>query len=169
MINKHDLALSRQGHVHSGGRRLYFAYGSNMDSAQMGLRCAEAFVVGLACLHDFRFITNQGGVATLIPWQKSMVYGVVWSLSGKNEEALDRYEGVEGGLYAKIEIAVMGANDTPLQVMLYLASDTKPGCAIRKYMLRIITAATALRFPLDYQLELVGWLRKDAASMSWLK
>lgn len=47
-------------------RRLYFAYGSNMDeAAQMAERCPGAEVIGLATLPGYRFVINQRGVATL--------------------------------------------------------------------------------------------------------
>lgn len=40
--------------------RFYFAYGSNMDRAQMSQKCSGAVFVGIAKLAGHRFIINKG-------------------------------------------------------------------------------------------------------------
>jgi hypothetical protein len=68
----------------------YFAYGSNMDSGQMAVRCPGAERVGVAVLRDYRVLINAQGVGTVIPAKRESVFGLLWRLSEKNVEALVR-------------------------------------------------------------------------------
>ena len=60
-------------------KKLYFAYGSNMDDEQMNFRCPDAQVVEAVRLEGYclAFRSNGGGqgVATILPDQDSHVDG----------------------------------------------------------------------------------------------
>ena len=73
---------------------LYFAYGSNLSLEQMAARCPESRYIGLARLHDFRWQINQRGVANVVPKRGSVVEGLCYLLSRKDEVRLDKNEGV---------------------------------------------------------------------------
>lgn len=79
----------------------YFAYGSNMDAAQMALRCPGALALGSGVLADYQFLINQRGYATLCAEEGAETPGVVWLLGKRHIKVLDRYEGHESGLYDK--------------------------------------------------------------------
>lgn len=85
-------------------RQLYAAYGSNLNIDQMKRRCPESFVVGVGVIEgyelEFRFFAN------IITSQGHQVPVVLWSISQKDERALDHYEGVANGLYYKETIKV---------------------------------------------------------------
>jgi gamma-glutamylcyclotransferase len=81
---------SHQGRTQS----LYFAYGSNLSLEQMAARCPESRYIGLARLHDFRWQINQRGVANVVPKRGSVVEGLCYLLSRKDEVRLDKNEGV---------------------------------------------------------------------------
>ena len=74
--------------------KLYFAYGSNMNLNQMAFRCPDAEVVESVRLEGYRlaFRTNGGGngVATILPEEGSYVDGVLWRISERDEQHLDR-------------------------------------------------------------------------------
>ncbi|QND44739.1 gamma-glutamylcyclotransferase (plasmid) [Rhizobium lusitanum] len=78
---------------------LYFAYGSNMDPAQIMERCPEATLVGLGYLADHglcfpRKSKNRGcGVSSVEPKIGHDTWGVVWELTDTDLSALDRNEG----------------------------------------------------------------------------
>ena len=72
-------------------RRLYLAYGSNMNLAQMARRCPTAVVVGHAMLENWKLIFN--GVASVERSKGDSVPVVVWDIQPKDEKALDVYEG----------------------------------------------------------------------------
>ena len=73
---------------------LYFAYGSNMDSAAMALRCPASRLVGLARLHRHRFIIMRGGLRLGGARPGADRAGVLWDLALADVPALDRYESV---------------------------------------------------------------------------
>lgn len=77
-------------------KKLYAAYGSNLNLRQMACRCPDATVVGTAELEDYELIFRGGpgyGVATVEPREGSSVPIVLWEISERDEKNLDRYEG----------------------------------------------------------------------------
>ncbi|HEV2673926.1 MAG TPA: gamma-glutamylcyclotransferase family protein [Aliidongia sp.] len=134
--------------------RRYFAYGSNIVTRQMAHRCPAACAVGLARLEGWRFRIMTRGFATIVPDPAAHVLGVVWTLTPDCEAALDRYEGVARGLYAKHEMPVDG-----LATLVYVASDVDPGPPKPGYLEAIIAAARDRSFAADYvTAELQSWL-----------
>lgn len=81
------------------GGMLYFAYGSNMDPAQMKDRCPDATLAGFGYLPDHvlcfpRMSKNRGcGVSSVEPKAGHDTWGVVWELNETDLSALDRNEG----------------------------------------------------------------------------
>jgi hypothetical protein len=137
-------------------RRVYFAYGSNMIKNQMKSRCPGSELIGIAILAGYRFLINSRGVATIVKDPASRVYGMLWSISIENERALDFYEGVSSGLYAKNQVNVIPATaeGEPVPAMVYIASDNKPGATRAGYLSAIIHAAERYGYPEEYVLEL---------------
>ena len=78
---------------------LYFAYGSNLDAAQMTTRCPSAKLIAPATLSNYRLaFAGQsalwgGAVATVIRSKGSDVEGLIWYLDPHDLAQLDRYEG----------------------------------------------------------------------------
>ncbi|KAI1125314.1 hypothetical protein F5Y10DRAFT_11488 [Nemania abortiva] len=77
---------------------LYFAYGSNLSTAQMRSRCPNSTPIGLAHLEGWTWIINERGYANVVPSPETApgvgVYGLVYRLHPKDEENLDICEGV---------------------------------------------------------------------------
>ena len=65
--------------------RLYFAYGSNMWSAQMEKRCSQSKKVGVACLLDYRWIISKRGYANVVESMNDYVEGVLFEISATDE------------------------------------------------------------------------------------
>ena len=88
-------------------RRLYIAYGSNINLEQMANRCPNSKVVGKEMLKGYEL--EFRGVATIVPNDKSEVPVLIWEIDGRDEHSLDRYEGFPN-LYRKelFEIEVDG-------------------------------------------------------------
>lgn len=83
------------------GGALYFAYGSNLDRAQMRRRCPTARLIGAGSVAGFRFefagySRGRGGAVANIRTasRKAKVHGLVWHLSMGDIARLDRFEGV---------------------------------------------------------------------------
>lgn len=71
--------------------RLYIAYGSNLNTIQMSVRCPTAKIAGTATLKGWRLIFRN--VATIERCAGHSVPVLIWKLQSRDELALDRYEG----------------------------------------------------------------------------
>ena len=100
--------LKAAGNVLHATHRAYFAYGSNMDRAQMARRCPDAVLVGAAAADGWRLWMDQAGYATIAEAAGGRVEGALWEISVADELELDRYEGVASGCYEKHAIHVTG-------------------------------------------------------------
>lgn len=88
-------------------RRLYIAYGSNINLEQMAHRCPNSKIVSKEMLKGYEL--EFRGVATIVPNDKSEVPILIWEIDGRDEHSLDRYEGFPN-LYRKelFEIEIDG-------------------------------------------------------------
>ena len=93
-----------------------------MNENQMAFRCPDAEVVGTVRLEGYRltFAGNGGGrgVATILPEKGSYVDGVLWRISARDEQYLDRYEGFPV-LYGKETVSVRTSDGKQIPVMAY--------------------------------------------------
>lgn len=103
-------------------RRLYIAYGSNLNLKQMSQRCPTAQVIGASILKDWRLIFR--GAATVERFRGGSVPVLVWRLQPQDETALDRYEGWPS-LYRK-EILQIRLNGKTVDAMLYIMNELRP-------------------------------------------
>lgn len=77
-------------------KRLYVAYGSNLNIRQMKYRCPTAKLYGTGTIEDYELQFKghpEGAFATIAPKEGSSVPVAVWEIQPKDEQALDRYEG----------------------------------------------------------------------------
>ena len=88
--------------------KYYIAYGSNLSVEQMAHRCPDARIVGKATIKDYKLVFRLH--ATIEPEPGSTVPVLIWSISQRDEERLDRYEGVP----TYYEKQLMPVNVTPL-------------------------------------------------------
>lgn len=85
-------------------KRLYLAYGSNLNKAQMAYRCPDATVLGTAALMGWELLfkgSKTGSYLTVERREGSQVPVAVWEVSESDERALDRYEGCPRFYYKK--------------------------------------------------------------------
>ncbi|MCL2796839.1 MAG: gamma-glutamylcyclotransferase [Firmicutes bacterium] len=114
-------------------KKLYAAYGSNLNLRQMSVRCPDAVPVGTAMLKDWQLTFR--GVATLEPSEGAETPVGIWEITPQCEVSLDRYEGFPR-LYRKafVEVELKGKT---VKVMLYLMNDGMP-CLPSKWYLDAI-------------------------------
>ena len=76
---------------------LYFAYGSNLNHAQMKRRCKDSEYIKNFYLKNYKLSfclgTRPDGVANVVEKSGSSVPGALWKISPNDEKQLDRYEG----------------------------------------------------------------------------
>lgn len=152
---------------------LYFAYGSNMDWAQMQKRCPSATFVCIARASQSRLafthlsLGRKCGVADMVPSKGDVVWGAVFQIDETEIGALDKSEGYQPGRlrernsYERIELHVFreGKDGEPLSVWTYLVvkkldPNPKPTA---EYKLLIVEGARRWRLPETYiqQLEAI--------------
>ncbi len=137
---------------------LYFAYGANMDAAAMALRCPVSRLIGGGHLPDYRFIIMREGYASVVRDPTRIVWGVLWELASDDIPALDRYEGVAGGLYTKATLPVRTSGGVK-RALIYLGCSTAPGRPRPGYLEAVLAAARAAQLPPAYLRELGSWSR----------
>jgi hypothetical protein len=120
-------------------KRLYIAYGSNLNLPQMAMRCPTAEVVGTSEIRDYELLFRggrRGSVATVEPLKGSSVPVLLWTLKDRDLQALDRYEGYPH-LYRKdiLEVELKGK---PVLAMAYIMNEGPPYGSPSDYYLNVI-------------------------------
>jgi hypothetical protein len=144
---------------------LYFAYGSNLCTAQMAERCPSGQIFARALLPDYALVfprrseRRNCGVAGIVPCPGRVVWGAVYRLTVEDIARLDRSEGHIPGrdpaanAYNKRDIAVLrdGARDDIIRAFTYIAV-TMPGRHIpsAEYRGIMLRGARENGLPSDY-------------------
>lgn len=85
-------------------KRLYIAYGSNLNVRQMKTRCPNAKILGTAKLKGWELLfkgSKSCSYLTIEKKENGIVPVVIWEVSESDEKALDRYEGYPTFYYKK--------------------------------------------------------------------
>ncbi|WP_442756578.1 gamma-glutamylcyclotransferase family protein [Methylocystis sp. JAN1] len=133
---------------------LHFAYGSNMDAAAMAGRCPRSRLLGRARLARWRFVVMPSGFASVVPDPRTNVYGALWDVPVSDVMALDRYERVGQGLYAKRMVPVLKEPFGASPALAYIGAAPNQGAAWPGYLADIVAAAEKLDLPEAY----IGYL-----------
>ena len=135
----------------------YFAYGSNLSQSQMSARCPGSSVEGVAVLREHRLAFSRyskgwdGGVADVVADANNSVWGLLYSVTPKDLEQLDRYEGYPT-MYSRFQTRLDGPQGPVDDVWVYYVVDKvdfilpDPG-----YLSIIKLAAEDLGFPEEYR------------------
>ena len=83
---------------------LYAAYGSNMHLGQKAYRCPDYRVVGKGMIRNYKLKFSYH--ADIVPSEGDFVPVVLWEVPEIDFLSLDRYEGVRGGYYERINLPV---------------------------------------------------------------
>lgn len=136
----------------------YFAYGSNMDRSQMVRRCPDAALIGKARLYNHKFELDEEGVATVTPKPGSQVEGLLWLISPKDRDRLDRYEGVSSKCYRQEWYPITGEYGQKVCALVYV-SERGPNRGQRRdgYMNKILKAAEEQQFSEAYLKDIRRW------------
>ena len=146
---------------------LYFAYASNLDPVQMGERCPDHRVVGLASFHDHRIDfprysqTWGGGTAGLVHAHGQQVWGMVFEVTDAHMATLDGFEhfvaqGDQHNGYDRETVTVDlvrtddGSVPRRVRAHTFFARTAKPSAPSRRYLDAILRGALHHRLPEDY-------------------
>lgn len=103
-------------------KRLYIAYGSNLNLDQMKCRCPDAKVYGKGILKGYRLLfkgNENNAYLTIEAKEGGKLPVVIWEIQPSDELALDRYEGYPS-FYDKENILVELDTGESVEAMVYI-------------------------------------------------
>ncbi len=151
---------------------LYFAYGANLNLAQMRQRCPKPCVVGIACLPGYRIgfyghsVKWDGAMETIVPDPQSEVWGVLYQLDAFEWQQLDSYQDVRAngrGAYFHFPVEVQDMQQSVITAITYKKDILgKPERPSSEYLNLIIQGACEHGLPESYVAALSGISTKPA-------
>lgn len=106
-------------------KKLYMAYGSNMDEAQMAHRCPSATLLGESELKGYR-LSFKGEVerayATIEVEEGQSIPVLIWAIMPDDEKSLDQYEDYPR-LYFK-KMLFVEFNGKEIETMVYIMDES---------------------------------------------
>ena len=148
-------------------KKIYIAYGSNMDDEQMRYRCPDARLIGTGILEGWRLMfkgSKTGYYATIEKEGGCIVPVLLWEISEADEARLDRYEGFPAFYYKKT-IRAVNTNEHGIKCdvtsgMAYIMhEERKLGLPSMQYLSILEEAYKKFGFDID----ILG----DACEYSW--
>lgn len=121
-------------------KKLYIAYGSNLNTEQMHYRCPNAKPIAKTWLKDYQLVFQGHPLnahANVIPAEGKEVPVVIWEITGKDEVSLDIYEGVRGGYYTK-EYMTVDVNGEQKEALIYIMTPRPFGIPSDRYLQTIV-------------------------------
>ena len=140
---------------------MYFAYGSNLSQAQMGVRCPMAKGLGVAVLEGHRLSFTRfsrgwnGGVAEMVEAVGGEVWGFLYELTPEDLSALDAYEGYPH-LYDRLLLHVVPeVNHAAVEAWVYFVVNKQDFVTpAAKYLAVLVRSAKEFGFPQEYVTDL---------------
>jgi len=139
---------------------LHFIYGQLLNPQQIARCCSHPKVVAIARLpdHALTFFGHSprwdGGQETVLAKPGQDVFGVVYQLSGSDEDQMDAQQGIRlngTGSYFHYPVEVIGQDGRPYRTLLY--KKTQLGSPVRPsqlYLQSLIAGAREQGLPADY-------------------
>lgn len=142
----------------SGERLWYFGYGSNMCRATFIERrkmqpgtARAARLGGYRLCFDIPVGPGERGVANVVVDPASEVWGVAYELSTADFDRLDRTEGVPFGLYRRVSVDLVTADDDQIAAFTYQSRVSMPGRKpSARYMGLLLSGARENNLPAAY-------------------
>ena len=102
-------------------KRIYGAYGSNLNLAQMHWRCLNARPLKVGTVNGYSLTFRRNGYANIEPEEGGRVPVLLWEVTETDEAALDRYEGYPK-FYTKVDLPVETGDGT-VTAMFYVMTE----------------------------------------------
>ncbi|MDF2461077.1 MAG: hypothetical protein K0S68_480 [Candidatus Saccharibacteria bacterium] len=134
----------------------YFAFGSNMDAAQMERRCPGSVPVGRARLDgyalqfDGRSKKWNGAAANAVRKPGSSVWGTLYEVAPAHLDSLDRFEGIQLGLYRRETVKVERPGYGVVEAVVYVRDAAKVGAPNVRYLYAMVKGAAMSGLPIGY-------------------
>lgn len=140
--------------------QVYFVYGSNMNPAQMAVRCCKPEAVAIARLADYRLAffghsrAWDSGEETVIRYAGDEVWGVVYKLSFSDADALDAWQDVRldgSGSHFLCPAELTDTDGVRHRALIYKRDLCGAPCLpSEEYLGLLVAGAVAHKLPADY-------------------
>ena len=133
----------------------YFAYGSNMNFAQMRTRCPQSRFVRRATLRGYSFVydgfskSRKGAVANIIECEGGIVWGGVFEIDEDCLKKLDSCENYPNS-YDRKHLDVQADSGDTFNAIAYFRIGRKPGKPSSAYRQIVIQGARDCGLPEKY-------------------
>lgn len=152
-------------HILDNGCIWYFAYGSNLCTAQKKRRIGTVPTAEVAELRGYRLVFNKRsndgtGKANVVPDPHRSVWGVIYRCTEADIERLDFYEGVKWGHYRHEFVRVITSTGQAITALTYVAGEDFIDETLwpsADYLETILQGAKEHGFPVEYVAELWQW------------
>jgi len=135
-------------------KKFYLAYGSNLNVKQMQFRCPDARIVGTAEIPNYQLLfkgSKTGSYLTIEPKQGCTVPVAVWSVSERDELALDRYEGYPHFYYkTELELSLAETGKKLTAFVYIMHEERKLGIPTSAYIRTCVDGYRQFGFDLKY-------------------
>jgi len=134
----------------------YFAYGSNMNSAQMADRCHGSRFIEKVFLKDFKFVYDgyskkrNGAVGNIIEHKGDVVWGCLFEITEDDLKALDEYEGYHSNSYDRKEFKVQNEKGNTYFAISYFRIGKEIGKPSQEYRQIVVQGARNCGLPRFY-------------------
>lgn len=134
----------------------YFSYGPIMHPEQLAKTCPDALPVGPVVLHNYRLTFDRAGTyrpgscANLQPAAGHRVYGMLYTLSARDLEAIDRSEGSRGYRPGTAEVHSLTGTPYPDTRIYRADGEPDPSPPDAEFLELTIAAARAVTLPPEY-------------------
>jgi hypothetical protein len=136
---------------------LYFAYGSNMNEAQLKKRCPSSHLLCRATLPGHRFVITSRGYASVRKSPTDTAHGLLIALTEPDERELDRCEHVSEGMYRRATMDVVTEFGYAVPALIYIDDIEGEGPPAAGYLERILDGAQRHALAPDAIAEIEAW------------
>ena len=140
---------------------LYAAYGSNLDPAQMHLRCPHSPAAGTGWLEGWRLTFGaeesgwEGAIGTIVEAPGHRVFVGLYDVTDADAAQLDTWENADVGLYHKIRVRIETLESAGgVLAWTYVLNGYEGGLPGARYLGLMAEGAEIAGAPEDYVSEL---------------
>ena len=109
-------------------KKIYLAYGSNLNKNQMAMRCPGAKVIGTAYIEGYQLLfkgSRTGSFLTIEEQDGGKVPVGVWEVSERDELSLDFYEGYPTFYYKKPVKVTLNETGKEINAFVYIMHEER--------------------------------------------
>ena len=144
-------------------KKLYIAYGSNLNKKQMAYRCPDAKPIASGLIDGwklvFRGIRNRY-FCSIIPSEGDSVPVGIWEITEADERSLDVYEG-DPVFYDKKTVRIKASGGVREALVYIMQEPSRPGVPFDSYVETCRTGYKDFGLPMDAWEEALEYNRQE--------